>query len=757
MNDLTESYLEDNFDYYTSKMEGGGIFDFFKKGYENVKNYFNPYKDLRPIAKKYINDYGDWKVFKIQAFRKPIQSMIEKLLNLISNNRFNEGKKIANYDELYHLGLIFTLGNFKGQFVNILVEKNERIDMDKIPLTLGNSYGELMSIPVNKEIRFKEIIENARKGMGDIKFLEYDPFTSNCQMFAKGLLEYSGLLTPEAEKFIYQPIEQIVDKIPKSTPIIARGITQLGAFFANIGSKITGRGDGYALHAVIVHKPVSMSHLQELQQEFVGDKTFIRETKNSYRIRNIPKQRFEKGSFRSKKIKDKDITLVFGKLKVNGGAVPKNLSEIMKSQVPEKIKEAYDFISKLPKIPSGKKPISANTKEERKKLREQWEEENRPEMLKILHMTKDERANYKKEKQDEYNAYISSPEAKKKKEEEQKEYGVRAVKMIEKAKKYNTIKNLISDLEKKKKDLKSFVNKYTDKKYVKQVIDDYNKDMDALSKYDFYAIKNTILRDQLDKQYLKMWDLMNKEPKKYGYLPSNKEDLSKADPKYIKFVYDNFGKAPPDFLMNVADFLEDFVSEIPGVGQIYDVVGRPIIQELKTDKLEEVSPVDFEKGYEEFQQLEENVSKAQQQIPEIEGLEKGIEAEQQQLAEQQRQIVGTGAFYDFRKMLKKLGITQKKYLQIMQKIAKNAGYNKPLKISKDGTHKLEYDGVKFGKSDYMDYILYMLSEGKETAKKHRKNYLKRTAKMKGNWKNNPLSANNLARIIIWDEKNILKV
>jgi len=37
----------------------------------------------------------------------------------------------------------------------------------------------------------------------------------------------------------------------------------------------------------------------------------------------------------------------------------------------------------------------------------------------------------------------------------------------------------------------------------------------------------------------------------------------------------------------------------------------------------------------------------------------------------------------------------------------------------------------------------------DEAVKHRKNYLTRTANMKGNWKDDPFSRNNLARRIIW--------
>jgi len=50
--------------------------------------------------------------------------------------------------------------------------------------------------------------------------------------------------------------------------------------------------------------------------------------------------------------------------------------------------------------------------------------------------------------------------------------------------------------------------------------------------------------------------------------------------------------------------------------------------------------------------------------------------------------------------------------------------------------------VNFGLQGYEDYT-------KHKDKKRRKNYLTRTAKMRGNWKNNPYSANNLSRNILW--------
>ena len=50
--------------------------------------------------------------------------------------------------------------------------------------------------------------------------------------------------------------------------------------------------------------------------------------------------------------------------------------------------------------------------------------------------------------------------------------------------------------------------------------------------------------------------------------------------------------------------------------------------------------------------------------------------------------------------------------------------------------------INFGQLGYEDYT-------KHNDKEKRKNYLTRTSGMRGNWKDNPYSANNLSRNILW--------
>lgn len=90
------------------------------------------------------------------------------------------------------------------------------------------------------------------------------------------------------------------------------------------------------------------------------------------------------------------------------------------------------------------------------------------------------------------------------------------------------------------------------------------------------------------------------------------------------------------------------------------------------------------------------------------------------------------------------------YLGIMRSIAETAGYDPDeLTLAKDGIHKLDLNGIKFGNILYPDFILFIMSGEIDEANKRRRNFLTRTANMKGNWKKDKFSRNNLARRIIW--------
>ena len=57
--------------------------------------------------------------------------------------------------------------------------------------------------------------------------------------------------------------------------------------------------------------------------------------------------------------------------------------------------------------------------------------------------------------------------------------------------------------------------------------------------------------------------------------------------------------------------------------------------------------------------------------------------------------------------------------------------------------------VHFGSLNHLDYTKYLELYGLDVANNHKQRYLKRALNIKGNWKNNIYSPNNLSIYLIW--------
>ena len=303
-----EEFIEQN---KKDKLEGAGIGDWFRKKFEQVKNVFKPNLDkFNNTSNKTIMAYGNNIITELEIMRTPINQMFHKIFNLITFNKWDEIRKKYGYDELFHLALVATI-KVNGVDKKVLMEKNEVVNIDTNINIQPNS--EIFKVPLQgKSLKIIDLLDNARNSVGNNTFFDYDAFSNNCQFFIKYLLQYSGLLTPQADAFLFQDLKDVIKELPFYVSPLAKGVTTLGA----IVSKLRGKGNkDYKLHAVIFRKPYDIDNAKTKAKEFIeGKKYFYRETQTSYRFRNIPKQKFIKGSFRSKRI-DPNITLVFGELK----------------------------------------------------------------------------------------------------------------------------------------------------------------------------------------------------------------------------------------------------------------------------------------------------------------------------------------------------------------------------------------------------------------------------------------------------------
>lgn len=108
------------------------------------------------------------------------------------------------------------------------------------------------------------------------------------------------------------------------------------------------------------------------------------------------------------------------------------------------------------------------------------------------------------------------------------------------------------------------------------------------------------------------------------------------------------------------------------------------------------------------------------------------------------------------KLLNDHKISKNDYLDTAKKNLKENGYDPNLlNFSTKKDKKLNYNGINFGSSVNKDFIIYsILEERKEvpkgTADNRRKSYLARAKKIKGDWKNDKESANNLAIKTLWN-------
>ena len=243
---------------------------------------------------------------------------------------------------------------------------------------------------------------------------------------------------------------------------------------------------------------------------------------------------------------------------------------------------------------------------------------------------------------------------------------------------------------------------------------DDKQDQYYVDTHQIYKVKNTKLRDALDRQYKKMFNDMITNPRKYGNVFNGRTTIKPSSQETIDIVFKNYGKPDKTLDTIINDGLIDIASKavgyIPVVGK-YAKQGVDAAIDLTKDEPVGTVPLD----YNEF---------------EGQGINKN----------------------------KNIIIMKNNYLEMIKKIASKNGYDiNKLEISDKPKYKFKYDNVYFGSSNNKDYIYYLLMDGLDLATKKRYSYLKRSEKIRGNWKDNIKSPNNLSRLIIWDSNNKLNL
>lgn len=198
--------------------------------------------DYPPSARETLAQFGDGQVKSLLVRREPLASFINTALNFISKGRWGEIKSQLPYDKLYHLSMVATVVMPDGREVPIVIEKNEVINISTDYKSSGKM--EFVNIPVSQQLTLQEMMDRAQQ-MGGSEYFKYDAFTNNCQMFIIGILNASGLNSTPVQTFVLQDVDTLLTKLPSYTSPLARTLTNLGGL-ANVAMYGEGEDDAEA-------------------------------------------------------------------------------------------------------------------------------------------------------------------------------------------------------------------------------------------------------------------------------------------------------------------------------------------------------------------------------------------------------------------------------------------------------------------------------------------------------------------------------
>ena len=210
------------------ELQGDGLLDWIR----NLKNVvLNPNKALISIPKPvtdFLQKYGSYKIVSINVCREPLQQMIIKLGDKLTDGKLTENRKNLNYDDVFHLyiSLQITQGS---ETKTVLLEKNQRVIVeikDKQP-KVG---GQCVPVRMNKSIDLNTFMMT---NINSNTWL-YDAVNFNCQDYVSKRLQSNGMMTPELNTFINQDVNQLLPN--KVLQKIAKGATNIASLLQNIYS-----------------------------------------------------------------------------------------------------------------------------------------------------------------------------------------------------------------------------------------------------------------------------------------------------------------------------------------------------------------------------------------------------------------------------------------------------------------------------------------------------------------------------------------
>jgi len=239
------------------QLKGAGFGDFMRKITSNtIGKMFNKKSIDRtiPYRKQYTNKtknnldmFNKAQITKLTLVRKPVNSTLINVLNVLSFGLFKKMMKSHSFDKMFHLSLVATLPSGKNLLIEKLAEINIDPDIEK-ELTELSEVLTMESYQANS-ITLGNLMENTRKFMGDKNYYDYDAFNNNCQNFILSILKGNNLNSPKYEQFIYQDITELYKELEKKAGYVST-ISKFSTRMGKAWNKLTGAGKKEDLHKI---------------------------------------------------------------------------------------------------------------------------------------------------------------------------------------------------------------------------------------------------------------------------------------------------------------------------------------------------------------------------------------------------------------------------------------------------------------------------------------------------------------------------
>ena len=315
--------IADEIDAYNKKFGGNWFTDTFNK----VKNEFvNPdsvlrqkvVKPIENVAQKIGNEFTNTNsVFRSQIlapversfekFGRDTKEAFEDIGNKIKNEFTNSDSELARAFK----PLTDTIGN-EDWWKKTMTTPDTYILLITIALDVANMAG----------VPGAGLASQATKMIGD---LAQGRKVSVADLANLALAMIPSPKVPGSQGIFNQIKSQVIGNSGMSavarSQLIGRNIVKVGkelAGDAKVGfGEMEENGKKYKLHAIVINKKNFDKNDAVVEASKFGSKKgmFMRETKQSFRFRNIPKTKFIPKSYRTKKIGKNGVSLIYGELK----------------------------------------------------------------------------------------------------------------------------------------------------------------------------------------------------------------------------------------------------------------------------------------------------------------------------------------------------------------------------------------------------------------------------------------------------------